>query len=127
MYRYAEVLLLLAEALTEQGKAAEALPLLNQVRLRAGLATTAAADQAVLPSAIARERRVELVFENKRWLDLVRTGQAVVTMTAHGAKIKANPRAYYLPPGVTPLPAAFSTISLVFPLPASESLVSPYF
>ena len=127
VYRYAEVLLLLAEALTEQGKAAEALPLLNQVRLRAGLATTAAADQAVLPSAIARERRVELVFENKRWLDLVRTGQAVVTTTAHGAKIKANPRAYYLPPGVTPLPAAFSTISLVFPLPASESLVSPYF
>ena len=37
VYRYSEVLLLLAEALNEQGKSTEALTYLNQVRTRAGL------------------------------------------------------------------------------------------
>ncbi|WP_419788706.1 RagB/SusD family nutrient uptake outer membrane protein [Mucilaginibacter sp. SP1R1] len=41
------------------------------------------------------ERRFEFAFENKRWLDLVRTGQAVQITTAYGARIKANPQAYY--------------------------------
>ncbi|HEX8424922.1 RagB/SusD family nutrient uptake outer membrane protein [Hymenobacter sp.] len=127
VYRYAEVLLLLAEALTEQGKTAEAVPLLNQIRTRAGLAGTTQTSQAGLRDAIARERRVELAFENKRWLDLVRTGKAVEVMTAHGVRIRANPRAYYLPAGVTLLPAAYSTIPLTFPLPASEAQLSAYF
>lgn len=39
VYRYSEVLLL-AEALMEQGKATDAVPFLNQVRARAGLAAT---------------------------------------------------------------------------------------
>ncbi len=127
VYRYAEVLLFLAEALNEQGKTSDASALLNQVRTRAGLAGTTAAGQSALRDAIARERRVELAFENKRWLDLVRTGQAVPVMTAYGAKVKANPRAYYFSAGVSPLSAAYATISLTFPLPASEAQLSPYF
>ena len=42
VYRYAEVLLFLAEALNEQGKTTDALPYLNQVRTRAGLPGTTA-------------------------------------------------------------------------------------
>jgi hypothetical protein len=125
VYRYAEVLLLLAEALDEQGKSTEALPFLNEVRDRAGLddivATTGLRD------IIFKERRVELAFENKRWLDLVRTGRAVDVMTTFGASVKANPQAYYFPPGQQPVPAAFTNIDLLFPLPADEALLSPYF
>jgi hypothetical protein len=90
IYRYAEVLLLLAEALDEQGKSAEALPYLNQVRDRAQLADIAST--ANLRDVIFDERRVELAFENKRWLDLVRTDRASDVMSTFGASVKANPR-----------------------------------
>ncbi|MEQ9099889.1 MAG: RagB/SusD family nutrient uptake outer membrane protein [Imperialibacter sp.] len=125
IYRYAEVLLLLAEALDEQGKSAEALPFLNQVRGRAGLSDIISTSG--LRDAIFNERRVELAFENKRWLDLVRTGRAVAVMTAFGASVKANPENYYFPAGQAPVPSAFTSIDLTFPLPADEALLSPNF
>lgn len=125
VYRYSEVLLLLAEAMNEQGKSAEG-PL-NEVRDRAGLDPTTASGQDGLRTAILQERRVELAFENKRWLDLVRTGNAVSVITAYGQRIKADPQAYYYPEGLEPAPAAFSTIDLMFPLPASEAALSEYF
>lgn len=125
VYRYAEVLLLYAEALNEQGKSVS--HYLNDVRNRANLGNSTAVGQADLRAAILAERRVELAFENKRWLDLVRTGNAQTVMAAYGARVKANPQAYYFPTGITPAPAAFGTISLLFPLPASESLLSPHF
>ncbi|TAE28157.1 MAG: RagB/SusD family nutrient uptake outer membrane protein [Cytophagales bacterium] len=127
VYRYAEVLLLLAEALNEQGKTAEAIPLLNQIRTRAGLAATTATGQTNLREAIFRERRVELAFENKRWFDLVRTGRVTEVITAHGARIKANPLAYYFPAGAVPPPNAFTNLSLYYPLPAVESDLTPFF
>lgn len=127
VYRYADVLLMYAEALNEGGKTADAAKYLNQVRTRAGLTDATATSQSDLRTAIMAERRVELAFENKRWLDLVRTGTAQSVMSAYGARVKANPSAYYFPAGVTPPPAAYSTISTTFPLPASESLLSPYF
>jgi hypothetical protein len=127
IYRYSEVLLLLAEALHEQGgaKSTEALTYLNLVRDRAELADILSTTN--LSDVIFNERRVELAFENKRWLDLVRTGRAVAVMTAFGASVKANPQNYYFPVGQAPVPAAFTTISLTFPLPADEALLSPYF
>ena len=129
VYRYAEILLSLAEALNEQNKTTEALTYLNMVHAgaRTGLTAVAATDQATLRGTILHERRVELAFENKRWLDLLRTGNAVPVITAYGASVKANPTAYYYPAGQAPPPAAFTTIDLKFPLPASEALLSPYF
>lgn len=127
VYRYAEVLLFLAEALNEQGKTAEALTYLNQVRTRAGLVNSTASGQPEVRDAIAHERRVELAFENKRWLDLVRTGEAVAVMTAYGANLKANPQDYYFPAGIIAPPASYTTIKLLFELPASEAALSPYF
>jgi starch-binding outer membrane protein, SusD/RagB family len=74
--RYAEVLLMKAEALNELGQTSEAIPLLNQIRNRAGLANTTFSSQADIRTAIWRERRVEMAFEHDRFFDLVRTGQA---------------------------------------------------
>ena len=79
IYRYADALLLLAECLVEQGRAGEAQPYLDQVRARAGLDPVPATKQSVL-----LERRHELAFENKRWTDLIRAGQAIEVMTAFG-------------------------------------------
>ncbi|CAN5498131.1 RagB/SusD family nutrient uptake outer membrane protein [soil metagenome] len=117
IYRYAEALLLLAEAQNEQGKSP--LVALNAVRNRAGLPNAQAADQATMRQVILHERRVELAFENKRWYDLVRSGTAVATLNAFGAKIKAQ--ANYLPTDgriVTPF-------RLLFPLPAAEVGLNP--
>jgi starch-binding outer membrane protein, SusD/RagB family len=123
VYRYSEVLLLLAEALAEQGKDGEAAGYLRQVRTRAGLGDY----QGDLKEAIQRERRVELAFENKRWFDLVRSGKAIEVITAYGQRIKANPQAYYYPEGREPRAHAFNNISLHYGLPADEAALSPHF
>jgi len=127
VYRYADVLLLLAEALNECGSSAEALPHLNAIRSRAGLADITSTDQSTLRTAILAERRVEFAFEGKRWLDLVRTGNAESVMKAFGAKVKADPEAYYFPAGIAPPDAAFGTIDILFELPADEVALNPNF
>jgi hypothetical protein len=83
--RYADVLLMLAEALNEQGYQAtgEALTSLNAVRTRAGLPAYTATDlpdQAAFRNAVLLERRLELPLELHRWYDLLRTGQAIEAM-----------------------------------------------
>ena len=86
--RYADVLLLYAEALNEVGFQAggEAFKYLNQVRARAGLPALSAnatdeklrvPDQQAFRLAVETERRLELAFEGHRWYDLVRTGRAL--------------------------------------------------
>lgn len=127
VYRYSEVLLFLAEALNEQNKPVEAAKYLNQVRARAGLKATTATGQSAMRDAIYHERRVELAFENKRWFDLVRTGRATEVITAYGNRVKAHPEDYYYPDGAVPPANAFTQLELVYPLPADESALSPYF
>ncbi|WP_128546986.1 RagB/SusD family nutrient uptake outer membrane protein [Larkinella soli] len=95
--RYADVLLMVAEALNETGKTAEALPFLNQVRKRAGLADKPLLSQADFRLAVEQERRVELAFENHRWFDLVRTGRYLPVLSAKGFKIKDFHRFYPIP------------------------------
>ncbi|WP_373520447.1 RagB/SusD family nutrient uptake outer membrane protein [Aquiflexum sp.] len=84
--RYADVLLMLAEALNENGKTEEALGLLNQVRDRAGLSGYSGISQNQTRENIYLERRLELSFEGHRWFDLVRTGRALSTMEPYGMK-----------------------------------------
>jgi tetratricopeptide (TPR) repeat protein len=99
IYRYSGVLLMLAECLNETGKSADALPYLNQVRARAFGSSNSAitvTDQTQLRSIIFHERRVELAFENKRYQDLIRTGQAISVMTAFGEEMKQK-YGYLLP------------------------------
>lgn len=125
VYRYAEVLLFLAEALNEQGKTAEAAAFMNAVRKRAGLAETTAADQASFRTALRKERRSELAFENKRWHDLVRTDTFKEVITAYGSEIKENPFAYYYQKGAKPRSNSFTIIEKYYPMPADEAALNP--
>jgi starch-binding outer membrane protein, SusD/RagB family len=71
-YRYAEMLLLYAEALIRKGRNAEALVIINgQIRARAGLGATTIADPL---KAMQHEKRMEMAFEPHRWFDIVRWG-----------------------------------------------------
>lgn len=70
--RYADVLLMEAEALCELGRTGEAYGPLNQVRNRAGLSDLDGLSQAELREAIRKERRIELAYEGSRWFDLIR-------------------------------------------------------
>jgi hypothetical protein len=80
--RYADVLLMAAEALNENNKPAEALPYLNAVRARAREGNNAilpditVSNKDALRDIIIHERRVEFAMEGSRFFDLVRTGKA---------------------------------------------------
>jgi hypothetical protein len=100
--RYAEVLLMQAEAANESGSGDVTGPL-NKVRNRAGLANTTATGQAGLRTAIRNERRHELAFEHDRWFDLVRTGQAQSAMAANGKTFVVGKNELF------PLPQKFIT------------------
>jgi hypothetical protein len=73
--RYADVLLMHAEAAAHTGDETAAKVSLNQVRARVGIPDITATGQA-LQDAIFRERRLELGLEAHRFFDLVRTGRA---------------------------------------------------
>ena len=89
--RYSDVLLLYAEALNAQGRTGEAIPFVQQVRTRAGLTNDLSGlDKTALEALIANERQVEFCFENQRYYDLKRTGQALAVLTAHGQREKAK-------------------------------------
>ncbi|MHB1922119.1 MAG: RagB/SusD family nutrient uptake outer membrane protein [Chitinophagaceae bacterium] len=82
--RYAEVLLIHAEAANELGQTAIAIADVNQIRARAGLGGTPAASQDDLRKAIWHERHIELALEHDRFFDLVREGRAAQVMIAAG-------------------------------------------
>lgn len=79
--RYADILLLKAEALYHLNRPAEALAELNKVRARAFGNTSHNYTLADIASPedfldkLLLERQLELAFENQRWFDLVRTGR----------------------------------------------------
>jgi tetratricopeptide (TPR) repeat protein len=82
--RFAEVLLIKAEAHARQGELPQAVAAYNQVRERAGLDPHVLGEdvstQAQVLAAIEHERRVEFAFESDRWFDLVRTGRATTVL-----------------------------------------------
>ena len=78
--RYADVLLMYAEALNENGKTPEALVQLNKVRTRAGVPVYTGLTQSDTREKIYLERRFEFYLEGHRWFDLLRTGRALSTM-----------------------------------------------
>lgn len=86
LIRYADVLLIAAEASNENNKPAQALVYLNRVRERARegnagiLPDVTATDKNALRNIILHERRVELAMEGHRFWDLVRTGRAAAVL-----------------------------------------------
>lgn len=111
--RYADVLLMKAEALIELGQYNDALPIINQVRERAGQSTTFTGsytsnnliktyqpgvnctwDQNFARQALRWERRMEFAMEGSRFFDLVRWGVATETMNNYYTVEKTR-RSYY--------------------------------
>jgi hypothetical protein len=82
IFRFAEVLLMAAEAINEAngGPTAEAYEYINQVRNRAGLSDLSGLSKAEFHDAIKQERTYELAFEMKRRFDLIRWGDFVEEM-----------------------------------------------
>lgn len=82
--RYAEILLIKAEAATYINQ--DAATPLNLVRARVKLLPI------LNPTVqdIWKERRLELAMEHDRWFDLIRTGQAAAAMAADGKNFIAN-------------------------------------
>lgn len=102
-FRYADVLLMLAEAI---GESPEAYGYINQVRARAELGPIDANTPGTFEEKLLAERRLEFAFENKRWPDLLRFGVAKQVMAAH-------------------LGLPESRITLLFPIPQQEINVAP--
>jgi hypothetical protein len=108
VFRYADVLLMLAEAL---GESSEAYDLINQVRARAGVTPISAATPGTFAEKLLFERRLEFITEGKRWADLLRFGVAKQVMASFDPLVAA---------GLTE-----ADIRTLYPIPQREIDVSP--
>ena len=106
VFRYADVLLMLAEAL---GESPEAYALMNQVRERAGLSTPVESLPGSFDEKLLLERRREFVGEFKRWPDLKRFGVAQSIMAEQLNEEESPPNPY-----------TESDIRLLYPIPQRE-------
>ena len=82
--RYADLLLMYAEAEAALGHTDAAFEYVRQIRGRAGLETPVELKENI-NLAIEKERRKELNCESHRWFDLLRTGRLKTVMNAHFA------------------------------------------
>ncbi len=131
IFRYAETLLMLAEALveTQSGLSNEAIELVNAIRVRAGLELAFPGNpkdflnvltNEKLKNLLRNERRVELAFEGVRWLDLIRYGTLESTLKKHGEEQKK------LQTFLDPLPTAYSNIRPKVAIPFNNVLIYKY-
>jgi len=114
IYRYADILLIKAEAAIELNKFDEANNLIRESLLRAGMPFEDATEKTDLRDALLDERGREFLFEGKRWFDLLRAAkrnkfqnkQIIIDMILAGADIKQqailktkvyDTLSYYLP------------------------------
>ncbi len=104
--RYADVVLMFAEAANEVGGVANttaSLAALNSVRARARAGNNAilpnvtTTNQGLLRDSIRQERRIELAMEHDRFFDLVRWGVAQTVLNASGKPNFTNTRDVLLP------------------------------
>lgn len=121
--RYADVMLMYAEAENELNGPAGAISYVNDIRKRAyagvanNLTAAQTASQASMRLAIETERRLELNMEGHRWFDLVRTNRAVDVMNAHFTK-------YQIKNGSTVVQIT-APHALLFPIPLREIQLNP--
>ena len=113
VFRYADVLLMRAEALAQQNKTAEAIALVNQIRSRAATSTqmisnypsrygvklycknyTGSYSKEQTMKIVKMERRLELAMESERFLDLVRWGDAAQVLNDYYATEKSKCNIY---------------------------------
>lgn len=97
--RYADVLLMYAEALNEQAaNNDDAYKSINRIRNRAGLPNlTVNLSKDQFRDSLLLERRLELAFEGHRWYDLARTKRLISAMKVQNSTIKVEDRHYLFP------------------------------
>lgn len=97
--RFAEVLLIQAEALNEAGgPTADAYAAINRVRNRARMPNlTAGLSQAAFRDSLYAERARELFLEGDRWFDLVRTNRLVSELAKVGVTVTNQQRFLPIP------------------------------
>lgn len=85
LMRYANVMLMKAEALNESGETAQAIPLINEVRsVHGDMPAMTGSSQEAVRSQIEHERMLEFPLENFRWYDLRRWGKLSEAMQKAG-------------------------------------------
>lgn len=109
--RYADVLLMYAEALNESNHTGDAFPYINLVRERAGLSDLSGLSQDDLRLALEKERRVEFLDEGHRWFDLLRTGRLQTVMNGYYTALNQTFRV--------------EDFELIFPIPQNEIDLNP--
>ena len=83
LYRFADVMLLRAEALNQVNRKLEAIKIVNDIRARLGFVETVESKIGTTPSTynlesvILAERKLEFFGEGKRWFDLIRNKQGI--------------------------------------------------
>ena len=114
LYRYADILLMKAEASIELNRFGDANELIAETLLRAGMPFVEETDKERLRQELLDERGREFLFEGKRWFDLLRAAkrdnfekkQIIIDMILSGADIKQqailrtrvyDTLSYYLP------------------------------
>ena len=86
LYRFADVMLLRAEALNQVNRKLEAIKIVNDIRARLGFVETVESKIGTTPSTynlesvILAERKLEFFGEGKRWFDLIRTNRVLTVM-----------------------------------------------
>ncbi|GAB6012709.1 RagB/SusD family nutrient uptake outer membrane protein [Viscerimonas tarda] len=100
--RFADVLLMKAEALNEQGYTTDAEEPLYEVRKRAGLTNRGDVEnlnQDAMRNKIRHERRMELAFEGQYWFDIIRWegGQYALDFLHSIGKVNASKKHLLLP------------------------------
>ena len=123
LIRYADIILLAAEANNQLGNTATATAQLNLIRTRAGISNTTATTKTDLALAILNERRLELVNEGCRWHDLLRANaNGTINILnlmnsqhdSHGNLLKYGPNG-----------AGVDQHLLIFPMPTNELQLNP--
>lgn len=99
LLRYADVLLIYAEAANqaEGAPSAQAYGALNEVRTRAGLDALSGLSKAQFDAAVLDERNWELAFECNRWFDLCRRHMVAEAVNAYYPDARITDNNYLLP------------------------------
>lgn len=119
LYRYAEILLMKAEASIELGDFATANELMQETMLRAGIPFQDETDLERIREALLNERGREFVFEGKRWFDILRAAKRngfakknlIIDMILSGADVKQQ---------AVLRTRVFDTLSYFLPVPERE-------
>jgi hypothetical protein len=129
--RYADILLIYAEAMNEYaGPVATVYSAVEKIRQRAGLspfAVPAGLSQVQMRDLIRNERRVELCFEEQRFWDIRRwkIARSVYGATLHGVTVTKNANGTFMYANKDVTTPYFTDAMYLFPIALKETQVNP--